>query len=37
MTDSDLSVTLTTHAVPSRAVTVTSTPVGLTEGQQTGS
>ncbi len=35
MSDSDLSVTLTTHDVPSRAVDVTSTPVGLPTEQQT--
>jgi hypothetical protein len=37
MTASDLAVTLEAHDVPSRAVPVTSTPVGLTEAQQTGS
>ena len=35
MSDSDLSVTLTTHDVPSRAVAVTSTPVGLPTESQT--
>ena len=36
MSDSDLAVTFTPVDVPSRAVAVGSTPVILTEGQQTG-
>ncbi|HEV7733695.1 MAG TPA: hypothetical protein VGR62_16120 [Candidatus Binatia bacterium] len=35
MSDSDLSVTVTSVAVPSRAASLTSTPVGLTTEQQT--
>ena len=35
MSDSDLAVTVDTRNVPSRALTVTSTPVGLAEKRQT--
>ena len=37
MRDSDLAATIDSRDVPSRAVTVTSTPVGLTQELQTGS
>jgi hypothetical protein len=37
MSDSDLLVTLDARDVPSRVVSVTSTPVVLAEEQQTGS
>ncbi|MCW5889305.1 MAG: hypothetical protein KIT14_02000 [bacterium] len=37
MGDTDVAATLETVAVPSRAVAVTSTPVGLATAQQTGS
>lgn len=37
LTDADLAVTLTARDVPSRAVTVTSTPVDLQTAPQTGS